>query len=126
MGTNPSTKSPDLTPFHPSTKSSKILAQWFKDIPVVVKYINLVDYQTENNKPLKTSEIKQCIPALISKIESNSEYKIVGLGKTVAKALAMTKYDFFEAPHPSGLNRKLNDKEYVEQMIQTLREYCEQ
>ena len=123
VGSNPSMKSPDLTPFHPSTKSSQILQQWFTGINAVFSYVNLVDYQTENNRPLRVAEIKRCIPDLISKIELHEGYKIVGLGKTVAKALSMTRFNFFEAPHPSGLNRKLNDKEYVKGMVDELLTY---
>jgi len=117
-------KSPDLTPFHPTTKSSKILQQWFTGIDAVFSYINVVDYQTKDNKPLKVSEIKSSIPSLISKIQQYPEFKIVGLGKTAARALSMTPFEFFEAPHPSGLNRKLNDSNYVVDMIKQLHDYC--
>jgi len=117
-------KSPDRTPFHPDTRSAKILIEWFQDIDAKIKCINVVDYPTQDNRPLKVSEIKKAIPSLKNKISRYKGFKIVGLGKIAAKALSMSNIDFFEAPHPSGLNRKLNDQEYVEDMIESLKEYC--
>lgn len=125
VGSNPSRKSADLTPFHPSTKSRQVLDQWFDGVEGEFTYINVVDQPTVDNKPLKMSDIKLVIPALDHKIKSHKADRIITVGKTATKALSMTEYDFLEAPHPSGLNRKLNDETYVKNMKDTLRRYCE-
>ena len=125
VGSNPSVKSPGLTPFHPHTRSSKVLHQWFLGVHVKIVYINVVDYVTPKNRPLTVREIRENLPNFTKKLDQYKDRKIVALGKTAAKALSMTGRDFFEAPHPSGLNRKLNDQEYVKQMKENLRRYCE-
>jgi uracil-DNA glycosylase len=58
-----------------------------------------------------------------SKIDVILPDKIVALGKTAEKALTLLGYDFYAMPHPSGLNRKLNDKDYIEEKIKGLRDY---
>ena len=37
--------------------------------------------------------------------------------------LSETGYDYFAMPHPSGLNRQLNDPEFIEEKIKRLIEY---
>ena len=45
---------------------------------------------------------------------------ILALGNFVSDSLKKMKIDHFKLPHPSGLNRKLNDKEYVKRILR----YC--
>jgi uracil-DNA glycosylase len=81
------------------------------------------DDQTRANRPLTVKEIKDCIPRLKEKIDLMSPDKIVALGKTAKMALTLLRLEFFAMEHPSGLNRKLNNKDYVEEKISGLREY---
>jgi len=124
IGSNPSVKSPDNSEFHPDTRSRAVIDEWFKDIhDVSMSFINVVDYKKPGNKPLSVREIKESLPELKGKIEQYNEHKIVALGKTATKAMKLLTYDFLEAPHPSGLNRKLNDPEFVKSFIEDLTEY---
>lgn len=50
---------------------------------------------------------------------------VVALGREVASVLARTRVSFFKMPHPSPLNRLLNDKEYEEMMLRELALYLE-
>lgn len=43
---------------------------------------------------------------------------VIGLGVSACKALTKLGIEHFCAPHPSGLNRKLNNKKYVDRMLQ--------
>lgn len=70
------------------------------------------------------SEIKASLDRLRRNIEVDVvPDKIVALGKTAERALQMLGIEHFAMPHPSGLNRKLNDPEYVAEKINGLREY---
>jgi uracil-DNA glycosylase len=117
IGSNPSTRSPDDTAFHISTKSRQILMSWIDNKNIEIIFDNISNIKTENNRPLSLKEIKQSLPILTKSIQDKNPDRIVTLGKTAEKALSLIDlFEFFAAPHPSGLNRQLNDKEYVEKM----------
>lgn len=122
LGSNPSEASPNKQPFHPSTKSRQILDRWFDGIETEMSFINIRDEKTPNNRPLRVSEIRDALPRLREKIDGWD--KIVALGKTASKALSMLgNVDYFEAPHPSGLNRFWNCSVQSSHMIQSIRDY---
>lgn len=123
IGSNPSQKSPDETPFHKSTQSRTILDKWFDGWDVEFTFTNVSSTPTDNNRPLRVSEIRDNLPALRETIDSHRDHKIVTLGKTAERALNMLELDFFAAPHPSGCNRQLNDQEFVADMLCKLRKY---
>lgn len=123
VGSNPSQKSPDLSAFHESTKSRKTIDGWFGDDGWYVAYDNLVDFQTENNKPLSKAELD----ANMSWIEENMRqwkrlgYKIVACGKGASRGLKLAKVEHFEMPHPSGLCRFWNNKEKAQAKIEEMK-----
>jgi len=49
--------------------------------------------------------------------------KIVALGNFASKVLQKINIDHFTLPHPSGLNRKLNDKSYERDQLVKCKEY---
>ena len=49
--------------------------------------------------------------------------KIIALGNFVSEVLDVLMLDHFKLPHPSGLNRKINDKQYIEQELNKCRNY---
>tara|TARA_X000001316_G_C918801_1_gene32936 strand:+ start:242 stop:619 length:378 start_codon:yes stop_codon:yes gene_type:complete len=49
--------------------------------------------------------------------------KIITLGKEVKHYTNKMGYDFYELPHPSPLNRNLNDKEYEKDVIKGLQSF---
>lgn len=53
----------------------------------------------------------------------SEQYKFVALGNEAEKELEEFNLDYFKLPHPSGLNRKLNDKEYVRAELRKCKEY---
>jgi uracil-DNA glycosylase len=51
--------------------------------------------------------------------------KVVAVGKVAAWALRSAGIEnYLELPHPSGLNRQLNDKEFVAKKVEELRDFC--
>jgi hypothetical protein len=49
--------------------------------------------------------------------------KVISLGNFPSRALNKLGIEHFVMPHPSGLNRKLNDKHYELSMLEHLKEY---
>jgi uracil-DNA glycosylase family 4 len=129
VGTNPSEKSKTNTAFEPGTKSMNTLLGWVEQAGISetgTKYWgNIYNQKTPNNRPLTKAEIKEGVQQLQGKIDWLQPTHIVALGQTASKALALYGIKHLELPHPSGLNRKLNDPKYVEETIQKLKEYYE-
>lgn len=124
IGSNPSIRSPDNSPFHAATRSRMILDEWFADLQGHMKaFINVTDIVKADNKPLTGSEIQAALPALKLRLEEFKGFKFVALGKTAARACELAGVKFLEMPHPSGMNRKLNDPEYVKEKIKRLAEF---
>jgi len=49
--------------------------------------------------------------------------KVITLGKEVTQYTKKMGYDFYELPHPSPLNRNLNDKQYEKDVIKGLQSF---
>lgn len=124
VGSNPSNASTCDVAFHGTTKSSKILTKWCENLIGMKMHINVLDKKTDNNRPLKASEITSNIQDLKSKIEMINPDKVIALGKTAEKALTLLRCKYYSMPHPSGLNRQLNDEKFVAGKIKGLEEYC--
>lgn len=131
VGSNPSQRSSEVIPFWNDTGSSRVLQNWisiifqnFENLTPI--YCNVVNCATANNRPLKTSEIKAGLDSLKGFIDNEQPYRIVALGKAAEKALTLLRLDFYSMPHPSGRNRKLNDKEYVSEKLEGLIRYVEE
>lgn len=135
VGSNPSIRSSSTVPFWHDTKSTKTINGWFgmleelvgetdiHQIGDMLYFLNVYNNATPNNRPLKVSEIKQSLPRLKVDILNCGECKIIALGKTAQKALDMLGMEHYSMPHPSGLNRQLNDKNFVAEKINGLKDY---
>lgn len=125
IGSNPSNASSSDAAFHGSTKSSQILTGWLANLPKDrgVMFINVLNKKTEDNRPLKKSEVKANLEQLQSTITAIEPDYIVTLGKTADEALTLLHREHYAMPHPSGRNRLLNDPKYVEGKLKGLTEY---
>lgn len=127
IGSNPSIKSSSTLPFWEDSKSRSILNSWISrtslDNGYVIHFENVSNHPTENNRPLNVSEIRFNLDRINTIIKDRNFYRIVALGNTASKALTLLRVKHYSLPHPSGLNRKLNDKNFVEEMIKGLIEY---
>lgn len=54
-----------------------------------------------------------------------ADHKIIALGGFVSKYLTKIGVDHFAAPHPSPLNRNLNNKSFENKIIKNLRVYIQ-
>jgi uracil-DNA glycosylase len=132
IGSNPSIKSSKLTPFWNDTKSAKILRSWLeqlKDSDSELFFYNVSDKPTENNRPLKMSEIKENLQSLKNKLaifsEHKMEIKVIALGKTAEKALTLLRIPHYTMPHPSPVNRQLNNQQFIDSKINGLIKYLQ-
>ena len=123
VGSNPSSASPDCTPFHPATKSRQFIDKLFKDSGYELTYINLVDYKTDGNKPLSNKIIKLELANIKQKFHGIRDTKIIALGKTASYGLDLAGLEHFALPHPSGLCRFWNDRAASEARIKEMFEW---
>jgi len=131
IGSNPSQRSASIVPFWMDTKSNKVLTSWVGKIyemhtePLIesIHYLNVANYPTPGNRPLKASEIKAALESLQYRIDGICPDKIIALGKTAEKALTLLGVEFYAMPHPSGLNRQLNDPAFIREKINGLSIY---
>jgi uracil-DNA glycosylase len=121
VGSNPSNSSPDESPFHEGTKSRKTIEAWIQGLDIEVHYINVVNSKLD--KPPTQEMILSELPSLNKRIELINPDKVVAVGKVATQALTLLRCDFLEMPHPSGRNRKWNDKVFKEEKIKTLRTF---
>ena len=126
VGSNPSNASESDVAFHEGTKSSQLLTEWASNLNGMKMHINVLNEKTEGNRPLKKSEIKANLPQLAETVKLINATKVIAVGKTAAEALRAIGVEHYELPHPSGCNRQLNDKAFVEAKVKGLVEYCSQ
>lgn len=117
IGSNPSSSTANNSAFVNDTKSGKLIQEWIKGIDADFFYDNVSRIKTDNNRPLSIPEIKDSLPDLVKRIEGTYPDRIVALGKTAHKALALLNIEHYEMPHPSGANRQLNDKSFTAEKI---------
>ena len=126
VGSNPSNWSVSSQPFCLGTKSGFTLAGWIYhlDQSHSIEFLNVTAHKTPDNRALTIKQIRQALPGLTAWIHAKKPDRIIALGKTAEKALTLLHLDFLSMPHPSGLNRQLNDEQFVKGKIKTLVEYC--
>lgn len=131
LGSNPSRKSLTNDAFDLSTKSGTTLDNWLNwSLPVDIQqkrlYMNVSTISTPKNRPLTAEEIRENLPTLKAKIDAAMPDRIVAVGLTAGKALTLLGIPHLQMPHPSGLNRQLNNKDFVVEKIRALQDYLSQ
>ena len=131
IGSNPSNKTFKNSAFDMSTKSGITLNSWLDKLHIsTVYFTNVYNWSTPNNRPLTKSQIVLALPSLKDYIDFYQEngfgkIKLVAVGKTAGIALTLLGVPFFELPHPSGLNRQLNDPNFIEEKLKDLKLFLE-
>lgn len=124
LGSNPSTQSPDPRVPFAGTRSGRILTSWIELLGANHRYqlMNLSEQVTENNRPLLKGEV--LYDTLARRLQGDF-FAIVALGDSASKALRRLRRDHFRLPHPSPLNRQLNDRRFVLQALRDCRLWLE-
>lgn len=122
LGSNPSNASPFLDPFT-HCRSAHVLSGWVERLGLKwdeVKFANVANYKTSGNKPLTGSQISAEIPRLHLELNGAICFALGSTAIKAARKVSQTlthvyphKMLIIELPHPSGMNRLLNDKDYV-------------
>lgn len=128
VGVNPSRSARTRSAFCRSTPSGRMLMSWIHRLGLpegstTYSMCNLYDVPTDSNRSLTTREIRESLPALKQKIEDVAPDKIVALGRVPSRALTLLGLPHICMPHPSGLNRQLNDPLFIEQKLYELRQF---
>lgn len=106
IGLNPSKKGG-------TSSSLRKLYSWMDILGLTyVSFINLYEDYEINYKNKKVKYIQEI---------SNEYDRILCLGSEVSKQLKLLNH--FKLPHPSGLNRQLNNPKYVTQKLKECRKY---
>lgn len=109
IGDQPSKKNLDPNVPFVGTNSYKTLLGWIAemDVDVTRTYLgNVKDISLYNGKwpTLNRTDLS---------LDIETYDKVVALGKSAEKHLTNLGISYFALPHPSGLNRKLNDKKWI-------------
>lgn len=123
VGSNPSTSSPDTSPFHPGTHSRRVVDEWIHQTGMDIEpiFLNVSDIPTLHNKPLKVEE--EHLSTLLIKLGRYPHAAVVSLGNTADEALTHCFTHHLALPHPSGRNHILNDADKVKRLITSLRNW---
>lgn len=117
VGDKPSKKNIDPEVPFVGTRSYKTLLAWIykMDIDISkVATVNATDHPTANDWVIMANE---------------ENWKVVCLGTNALKAVMQARrewdcsVDIFHLPHPSGSNRKLNDRTWLEGELQKCRNW---
>ena len=114
VGSNPSKRGV-------ASSTLRNLYKWMDRIGIKhFSFTNLSTVRTPNNRPLRKSEYQ--LERLCTECQNYDT--ILGLGKAASNALTWLNINHFCLPHPSGLNRQLNDKEFMNDRLNQLSAYC--
>lgn len=111
VGDEPSKLNTDHNKAFVGAKCNKRLDKW-------ISYLGLNEKQTLKINSKDTVDL-----ALIKYAASDKNNNVVALGNLAAKRLKMADILFYKIDHPSGLNRKLNDKAYEKKMLDDCKEW---
>ena len=112
IGDKPSKNNIDTEVAFVGTRSYKTLLDWIYRMNLSINKICLYNADdfvrlTDNNKTITIHEHDQ----------------VVALGREASRALDKAIIPHLRIPHPSGLNRKLNDPQFVNKFLKECKSY---
>ena len=125
VGDKPSTKNIDPKVPFVGTKSYKTLLDWIARLDIDISDTIIVNSNGVDKYPFSNDNntaINFSCPA--TSVDYDAELdKVIALGNNAASVLNGHLLPHFKLPHPSGRNRKLNDKKYVKQVLKECKEW---
>lgn len=120
VGSNPSTESKNKKVPFVGAKSNKKLQTWIEKLELSeFEIINVSDKRTPHKVKLKKSEYQ--LRKLL--LKSKKYDKVIALGNTAADALSILGVNYHKIDHPSPINRRLQNNDYVEAMLEQCKTY---
>lgn len=123
FGHSPPPKSPLVTPFV-GTPSGMRLSRW-------MGLLGDPDWLWANVSPVHVETLTNLDPALLDRVKRLCKEvverggSVVALGNEVSSVLKKLKVEHFTLPHPSFLNRKLNDSAYESSVLNDCKLYMD-
>lgn len=117
IGDKPGSKNKDPRVPFVGTKSYKTLLEWIYLLDIDIHNVKLYN----SSEPDTEERIKHQI--FITEVNSGIDWRIIALGKNASKFMDKIEIEYFELPHPSGLNRKLNDKKYIDSLLKECKKW---
>lgn len=123
VGDKPSSKNLDPEIAFVGTTSYKKLLEWIYELDIDINDTILCNksqfksYGYIDDHKIETKNLFTDV---------QKEDKIIALGKNAAKHLDTLKVKYFELPHPSGLNRKLNNKSELKRLLNNCKEWLDE
>lgn len=114
VGLNPSRRSPNKKVLKNSTLER--LNKWM-DFFGIINFSFINSYDTIDKSDIDIKRLG---------IASESYSKVIALGNAVSNSLSKAGVNHFKMPHPSPLNRKLNDKQYEADILIRCKHYLEE
>lgn len=114
VGMNPGSKEyadQRQSPFH------KRVSQWMTEAGV--EFYSFTNCSMEKGDLTITTADLMRLTAIV---QSGSYDLVLALGNQSSNVMSYINVEHFRGPHPSGLNRKLNDKKFVDEFLSALRE----
>lgn len=122
VGNNPSLKNPDPNVPFEGTRSGLTLTKWIEKIGIPDIEYHMINVSCRPTKSVADSQFTDGEIAVVALFAKSCD-AVIALGRKVGKALTKAEVPHHEMPHPSGLNRKLNDPRYVEFQLQQCEVY---
>lgn len=123
VGQNPSRHNLDPKVAFKGSKSFKVIEDWVQEMSLIESAYMIVNAFPKVNQTYKKKDIELAVDRINHYMKIVKPNKVVALGRMAAKVLKKANIDHFELPHPSGLNRKLNDVEWLQEELNKAREY---
>lgn len=115
VGQNPANSmSSGDTPFK-NTKSFERLKEWI--VVLEVTEPAMVNASSKPGKVTAKDVDKQTLDT-VDNYHRFAGFKVVALGNYASNALKRFKIEHYKLPHPSGLNRLNNSKEYIDKQLE--------
>lgn len=105
------------------TKSYKTLLEWIYRMDVDINRVYILNAYDAQGKKSEGLKALLCASVLAQGWRSSPHYRVVCFGQSAADFVAehnikfSTKIEIFKLPHPSGLNRELNDKKKLSEQL---------
>lgn len=121
VGDKPSKKNADPRIPFVGTKSYSRLLDWIDRMGIDISCVALANKDdffiaTQNMVAFETKTMKYSL---------RKNDKVVALGLAASKSLDSLGIKHFALPHPSGLNRQINDKQFVDAKLKDCKKYIE-
>lgn len=123
VGQNPSKHNIDLAKAFVGSKSGRTLMSWITQVGLDQEHNVLVNCSDDTDFKLNKKNTYKAFFKIGGHMAAYQPDKVLSLGKVAHRVLSEAGVNHFELPHPSGRNRKLNDKRWLAKQLRLCKDY---